>query len=44
MENDILVQPSLREGLSNSILEAMCSGLPVVASDADGNTELIHDS
>lgn len=40
---DIFVLGSLREGISNTILEAMASGLPVVASDTGGNGELIED-
>ena len=41
---DVLVLPSLREGLSNVILEGMMGGRPVVASRAGGNVELIeHD-
>jgi sugar transferase (PEP-CTERM/EpsH1 system associated) len=38
---DIFVLGSLREGISNTILEAMASGLPVVATDTGGNKELI---
>jgi len=33
--------PSLSEGISNSILEAMASGLPVVATRVGGNAELV---
>ena len=39
---DIIVLPSLREGLSNVILEGMMGGKPVVASRAGGNIELIE--
>jgi sugar transferase (PEP-CTERM/EpsH1 system associated) len=37
------VQPSLNEGISNTILEAMASGLPVIATDTGGNPELVRD-
>jgi len=33
--------PSLAEGISNTILEAMASGLPVIATDVGGNAELV---
>ena len=36
------VLPSLAEGVSNTILEAMASGLPVIATRVGGNTELVE--
>jgi sugar transferase (PEP-CTERM/EpsH1 system associated) len=38
---DIFVLPSLNEGISNTILEAMASGRPVVAGRVGGNPELV---
>ena len=35
------VLPSLAEGISNTILEAMASGLPVIATAVGGNAELV---
>ena len=40
---DCFALPSLGEGISNTILEAMASGLPVIATDVGGNGELVED-
>jgi len=42
-EIDLLVCASLREGLPNSVLEAMSAGLPVVATRCGGAEELVVD-
>jgi sugar transferase (PEP-CTERM/EpsH1 system associated) len=39
---DCFVLPSLAEGISNTILEAMSTGLPVIATDVGGNGELVQ--
>ncbi|MGQ9570401.1 MAG: glycosyltransferase [Thermodesulfovibrionales bacterium] len=38
---DVFVLTSYYEGMSNSIMEAMSAGLPVVATDVGGNSELV---
>jgi glycosyltransferase involved in cell wall biosynthesis len=40
---DIYTLNSFREGMSNSLLEAMSSSLPVIVSDIKANTSLIRD-
>lgn len=44
-DSDVFALTSLNEGLSNTILEAMATGLPVVATGVGGNPELVeHES
>ena len=38
---DVFVLPSLGEGISNTVLEAMATGLPVIATRVGGNPELV---
>ncbi len=40
---DVFVLPSRNEGISNTILEAFASGLPVIATAVGGNVELVED-
>jgi glycosyltransferase involved in cell wall biosynthesis len=39
---DIFVLPSLAEGMSNALLEAMSVGLPCIATRVGGNPELVE--
>jgi len=41
--SDILLHASLSEGISNAVLEAMASGLPVVTTDSGGMREAVSD-
>lgn len=40
---DCLLHPTLYEGMPNVVLEAMASGLPVIASEVAGNRETVMD-
>ncbi len=41
---DVFVLPSVIEGISNTILEALASGVPVIATNVGGNPELVRDN
>ena len=41
---DAFVLPSVAEGVSNTILEAMASALPVLATSVGGNPELVREA
>jgi len=40
---DVFTLPSVYEGLSISIIEALYAGLPILASDIDGNREVLNN-
>ena len=40
-QNDIFISASLQEGMSNAMLEAMASGLPIITTRCEGVEELI---
>lgn len=40
---DVFVLPSLREGMSNTLLEAMACGLAALATNVGGNPEIIEN-
>ena len=43
-EHDVFVSATLQEGMSNAMLEAMASGLPIVTTRCEGVEELIADN
>ena len=43
-EHDIFLMASIHEGMSNAMLEAMASGLPVVTTPCEGVSELVVDN
>jgi len=43
-QNDIFVSASMQEGMSNAMLEAMASGLPIITTRCEGTEELIADN
>jgi L-malate glycosyltransferase len=40
---DVFVLPSVVEGMSNALLEAMATARPIVATDVGGNSEVVVD-
>jgi L-malate glycosyltransferase len=44
MQHDIFVSASMQEGMSNAMLEAMASGLPIITTKCEGVEELISDN
>jgi L-malate glycosyltransferase len=40
---DVVVLPSLHEGMSNAVMEAMAAGRPVIATAVGGTPELLRD-
>jgi glycosyltransferase involved in cell wall biosynthesis len=41
---DVFALPSLNEGMSNTLLEAMACGLPVLATNVGGNPEIVENN
>ncbi len=42
--NDIFIMSSAHEGMSNAMLEAMATGLPIITTRCEGVEELINDN
>ena len=43
LESDLFLLPSLEEGISNAVLEAMALGVPVISTDCGGMGEVIRN-
>ena len=44
IDSDVFLLPSLSEGFSNALLEAMATGLPIIASDVGANYDMIENN
>jgi len=44
LENDIFILPSISEGLSRAILEAMYVGMPIIAYDTGALSEIVDEN
>jgi len=42
-QSSVFVLPSLNEGMSNTMLEALATGLPIIATNTGGTKELVED-
>ena len=42
--SDVLIQPSLIEGISSTILEAMACKTTIIATEIEGNKEILEDN
>ncbi len=42
-KHDLFVLPSLNEGMSNTVLEALAAGLPALVTDTGGSAELVTE-
>lgn len=42
--SDVLIQPSLAEGISSTILEAMACKIPIITTNVGGNKELLENN